>query len=79
MAAAVAGEIGADRTGIRISPGMTLWGIDEGRQGPMVLANPDFVARLKTNAPMNDADRTTFYGGSEQGYIDYLALSPTEA
>jgi 2,4-dienoyl-CoA reductase-like NADH-dependent reductase (Old Yellow Enzyme family) len=147
VAAAVAGEIGADRTGIRLSPGITLWGIEEGPQGPdlyrylvaeldklglayihvmhqgdeplltdirklwsgtlilnrpglareqigadvasglaeleaygqMVLANPDFVARLKTNAPMNDADRSTFYGGSAQGYTDYRALSPTEA
>jgi N-ethylmaleimide reductase len=47
--------------------------------GQMVLANPDFVARLKTNAPMNDADRNTFYGGSAQGYTDYRTLSPIEA
>jgi len=142
VAAAIAEEIGADRTGIRLSPGATLWGIDEGPKGPdlyrhliaelaklglayvhvmhqgdeplladirrlwngtlilnrpgrareqigadvtsgladleaygqMVLANPDFVARLKTNAPMNDADRNTFFGGSAQGYTDYPSL-----
>ena len=47
--------------------------------GQMVLANPDFVARLKTGAPMNDADRNTFFGGNAQGYTDYRALSPVEA
>lgn len=146
VAAAIAQEIGADRTGIRLSPGAKLGGIDEGPQGPdlyrylvaelgklglayvhvlhqgdeslladirrlwngtlivnrpgrareqigadvaaglaeleaygqMVLANPDFVARLKTHAPMNGADRNTFYGGGAQGYTDYPALSPAE-
>ena len=43
--------------------------------GQMVLANPDFVARLKANAPMNDADRNSFFGGAAQGYIDYPALT----
>src|SRR5579864_3717400 len=34
VAAAIAEEIGADRTAIRLSPGMTRWGIDEGAEGP---------------------------------------------
>lgn len=34
VAAAVADEIGADRTGVRISPGATLGGLDEGTEGP---------------------------------------------
>lgn len=147
VAAAIAQEIGADRTGIRFSPGAKMGGIDEGPQGPdlyrylvaelgklglayvhvlhqgdeslladirrlwngtlivnrpgrareqigadvtagladleaygqMVLANPDFVARVKTHAPMNDADRNTFYGGNAQGYTDYPALSSAES
>ncbi len=142
VAAAIADEIGADRTAIRLSPGTALWGIDEGSQGPdlyrhlvaeldklglaylhvmhqgneplladirrlwkhtlilnrpgrpreqigtdvasgradleaygqMVLANPDFVARLKADAPMNDAQRHTFFGGSALGYTDYPTL-----
>lgn len=142
VAAAIAEEIGANRTAIRLSPGTAMWGIDEGPEGPdlyrylvaelnklnlaylhimhqgneplladmrklwqgtliinrpgrpreqigadinsgladleaygqMVLANPDFVERLKTNAPMNDADRTTFFGGTAQGYTDYPAM-----
>jgi len=146
VAAAIAEEIGADRTGIRLSPGTTLWGIDEGPEGPklyrhlvaeldklglaylhvmhqgdealladirklwkgtlilnrpgrpreqigtdlasgladleaygqMVLANPDFVERLKAGAPMNEADRTTFFGGGEQGYTDYPSLAESE-
>ena len=41
----------------------------------MVLANPDFVARLKDSAPMNDADRNGFFGGTAQGYTDYPTLS----
>lgn len=145
VATAIAGEIGADRTAIRLSPGTTLWGIDEGTEGPdlyrylvaeldklgltylhimhlgneplladirklwkqalivnrpsrpreqigseieagladmeaygqMVLANPDFVERLKTNAPMNEADRNSFFGGTAQGYTDYPALDST--
>ncbi|MBX3220629.1 MAG: alkene reductase [Labilithrix sp.] len=40
----------------------------------MSLANPDLVARLKANAPLNEADQATFYGGGEQGYTDYPSL-----
>jgi 2,4-dienoyl-CoA reductase-like NADH-dependent reductase (Old Yellow Enzyme family) len=140
---AVAEEIGADRTAIRLSPGLTMWGIDEGEEGPalyrhlvaeldklglaylhvlhmgdeqlmadirglwkqalivnrggrpreqigsdvasgladleafgqMVLANPDFVARLQTGAPLNEADRATFFGGAAQGYTDYPPMA----
>jgi N-ethylmaleimide reductase len=42
----------------------------------MVLANPDFVARLKLNASMNNADHNTFFGGGAKGYTDYPLLSP---
>ncbi|WP_027251000.1 alkene reductase [Photobacterium halotolerans] len=43
--------------------------------GEMVLANPDFVARLQAGWPMNEADRSTYYGGNEGGYIDYPVYS----
>ena len=147
VATAIAAEIGSDRTAIRLSPGMTLWGIDEGPEGPdlyrhligelnalglaylhiaqqgdeallanirklwngtlmlnragrsrdrigtdvadgladlesygqFVLANPDFVARLKAGAPMNAADRSTFFGGTMKGYTDYPALPEAQA
>ncbi len=147
VATAIADEIGADRTAIRLSPGITMWGIDEGAEGPalyrylvaeldklglaylhvlhagdeplvgdvrarwkqslivnrpgrardqigadmasgladleaygqMVLANPDFVARLKIGAPMNEADRASFFGGAAQGYTDYPVLEAATA
>ncbi|SAL52228.1 NADH:flavin oxidoreductase [Caballeronia cordobensis] len=34
VARAVAQEIGADRTAMRLSPGLSIWGIDEGDEGP---------------------------------------------
>lgn len=43
--------------------------------GQMVLANPDFVTRLQHNAPMNAADRATFFGGDAKGYTDYPSLA----
>ena len=143
IAREIAEEIGADRTAIRLSPGTTLWGIDEGEQGPdlyrylvselntlglayvhimhqgneplledirelwdatlilnrpgrarsdigkdiesgladveaygqMVLANPDFVSRLKQDAPMNNPDYTSYFGGTDKGYTDYPVLN----
>lgn len=139
---AIVDEIGADRTAIRLSPGTTLSGIDEGAEGPalyrhlvaeldklglaylhimhngneellrdirslwtgtlilnrpgrpreqagadiasgladleaygqMVLANPDFVARLITGAEMNEANPATYFGGDAHGYVDYPDL-----
>lgn len=143
VAQAIAEEIGADRTGIRLSPGMNMWGIDEGNEseelyryltselnklglaylhimhmgnevllndlrqrwssdlilnrpsrpreqigqdvnsglaelesyGAMVLANPDFVERLKADAPMNEAHREGFFGGTDKFYTDYPVLA----
>ncbi|WP_026564776.1 alkene reductase [Bacillus sp. UNC41MFS5] len=140
---AIVEEIGADKTGFRISPQVTLGGIDEGEQGPdvyrylvkelakynlaylhvmhggnedllkeirslwsnpllvnrggrpvdeiskdidagiadvaplgtLALANPDIVERLKTGAELNEADRSTFYGGGKEGYTDYPFLN----
>ena len=45
--------------------------------GQMVLANPDFVDRLLSGAPMNEANPATFFGGTAQGYTDYPALEAT--
>jgi N-ethylmaleimide reductase len=147
VVSAVAAEIGADRTAIRLSPGLTMNGIDEGEEGPalyhylaaeldklglaylhilhagdeqlvgdiralwkqplivnrpgrprdrigadvasgladleaygqLVLANPDFALRVKSGAPMNEADRTSFFGGAAPGYTDYAALEAATA
>lgn len=142
VAQAVVQEIGPERTGIRISPGANIAGIEEGPEGPdlyrylvaelnklglaylhvmhwgnevllpelrklwsqtlilnrpsrpreaigsdvaagladlesygsMILANPDFVARLKAGAPMNAPDPSTFFGGTDKGYTDYPTM-----
>jgi len=143
VAEAVADRVGADRVGIRLSPGATLGGLDEGPEGPdlyrslvaglanlnlafldvyafdddelladirtlwpnplllirdgrtleelgtdieagradvapvakWALANPDFIDRLRTAAPLNDPDPATFYTGGAHGYTDYPTLT----
>lgn len=146
VAEAVVGEIGADRTGIRLSPGFAGMGLNHGTEGPdlfrylvgeldrlklgylhivhygeddllrdlrrlwgqafilnrperprsdigadissgladlesygqMVLANPDFVERLLSGAPLNTADPSKYFGAStegyEVGYTDYPVM-----
>jgi len=43
--------------------------------GRWALANPDVVERLRTDAPFNEADPSTFYGGGAAGYTDYPRLA----
>lgn len=142
VAANVAKRIGPERTGIRLSPGSQLGGIDEGADmsdlyrrlvaglaefdlaylhlshagdddllrdirrwwpnallvnrgnrplealgadieagladmAPVArwaLANPDFVERIRRDAPLNELDPTTLYGGGAAGYTDYPML-----
>jgi N-ethylmaleimide reductase len=38
------------------------------------LANPDLPERFALDAPLNEWDESTFYGGDEEGYTDYPAL-----
>ncbi len=45
--------------------------------GAMVLANPDLVERIKTGAPLNEPDPSTYYGGDARGYTDYPTLPQT--
>jgi N-ethylmaleimide reductase len=47
--------------------------------GRLFLANPDLVARLERNAPLNEPQEETFYGGGAEGYTDYPALEPKVA
>lgn len=42
--------------------------------GKAYIANPDLVERLRANAPLNEPDRATFYGGGAKGYTDYPVL-----
>lgn len=43
--------------------------------GVPLIANPDLVARIARDAPWNEADSSSFYGGDEHGYTDYPVLS----
>ncbi|MEO1094437.1 MAG: alkene reductase [Cyanobacteria bacterium J06638_28] len=42
--------------------------------GKLFIANPDLPKRFELDAPLNEPDPSTFYGGDERGYIDYPAL-----
>lgn len=43
--------------------------------GNTFLSNPDLVARLQLNAPLNAADQNTFYTPGEVGYNDYPKMA----
>jgi N-ethylmaleimide reductase len=43
--------------------------------GRKFLANPDLPERLRTRAPLNADDPTTYYGGGAKGYTDYPSLA----
>jgi N-ethylmaleimide reductase len=43
--------------------------------GRPFLANPDLVARLRSGAPLNVPDESTFYTPGAKGYTDYPALA----
>lgn len=54
--------------------------LEEGRAdliafGRKFIANPDLPERFKLHAPLNKDDPSTYYGGGEKGYTDYLALT----
>jgi N-ethylmaleimide reductase len=42
--------------------------------GKPFIANPDLVDRFKQNAPLNQLDPATLYGGDAKGYTDYPKL-----
>jgi N-ethylmaleimide reductase len=42
--------------------------------GKLFIANPDLVKRLEMDAPLNEPDQSTFYGGDAHGYTDYPTL-----
>lgn len=54
-------------------------GADLVAAGQAFLANPDLVARLQADAPLNAPDSATFYGGGDEGYLDYPELDAVAA
>jgi N-ethylmaleimide reductase len=47
--------------------------------GVPFIANPDLVQRLRSDAPLNKADPTTFYGIGPKGCTDYPMLADAVA
>lgn len=47
--------------------------------GKPFISNPDLVERLRRDAPLNELDRDTLYGGGAKGYIDYPTLKDAAA
>lgn len=45
--------------------------------GRPFIANPDLPYRLQQGLPLNEPDRTTFFGGSTTGYTDYPLVKQT--
>ncbi|RJG47427.1 alkene reductase [Motilimonas pumila] len=43
--------------------------------GMPYIANPDLAERFKQNAPLNQPDMDTLYGGDAKGYTDYASLA----
>lgn len=46
--------------------------------GRPFLANPDLPERLAAGAELNEPVRETFYGGGDEGYLDYPSLEAEE-
>ncbi|MBF2036276.1 MAG: alkene reductase [Leptolyngbyaceae cyanobacterium T60_A2020_046] len=47
--------------------------------GKLFIANPDLPKRFALNAPLNEPDPATFYGGGEAGFTDYPFLEEVAA
>ncbi|KAF0094764.1 MAG: N-ethylmaleimide reductase [Puniceicoccaceae bacterium 5H] len=48
--------------------------VDAVAYGRLFISNPDLPERFSLEAPLNPYNRDTFYGGSEEGYLDYPTL-----
>ncbi|MEX0305054.1 MAG: alkene reductase [Leisingera sp.] len=47
--------------------------------GRPFIANPDLAERLEADAPLNEGNPESYYGGGDEGYTDYPALEPVAA
>lgn len=47
--------------------------------GRPFIANPDLPERFRQDAPLNEWDDSTFYGGDAKGYTDYPSLTDQKA
>ena len=65
-----AGNYTLDKANILLDKGF----IDAAAFGRPYIANPDLAIRLQQNAPLNQLNPATLYGGGAEGYTDYPAL-----
>jgi N-ethylmaleimide reductase len=47
--------------------------------GELFIANPDLPERFRIDAPLNEPDKSTYYGGGAKGYTDYPTLAEQTA
>lgn len=64
------GHYTAERAEQLISDGLG----DAAAFGRPYIANPDLVERFRRQAPLNEPEPSTFYGGGAEGYTDYPTL-----
>ena len=57
----------------RVADGLAA-GADVVALGAAWLANPDLAERIERRGPYNEPDGSTFYGGTDEGYLDYPPL-----
>jgi N-ethylmaleimide reductase len=69
----------ADRPRDQISRDVDAGLADVASIGRWVLANPDFVERVRQDFEFNSADPATFFGGDERGYTDYPTITEEAA
>jgi N-ethylmaleimide reductase len=55
--------------------GETCDGADRVAFGRPFISNPDFVRRLREDAPLNPLREDKLYGGGAEGYVDYPTLA----
>ncbi|HUQ57762.1 alkene reductase [Lentzea sp.] len=58
----------------RVADGLAA-GADMVGLGAPWLANPDLGERIARRGPYNEPDNSTFYGGTDQGFLDYPPLA----
>ncbi|MDD2056860.1 alkene reductase [Pseudomonas sp. GD03860] len=68
----LAGDMTLERAQDLVDAGL----IDLAGFGQPFIANPDLVARLKNGWPLTTPDRTSYYGGTGKGYVDYSPYAP---
>ncbi|SEG67493.1 alkene reductase [Marinobacterium lutimaris] len=68
----LAGGLSAGQADQMIADGV----LDLAAFGTPFVANPDFVERTRNGWPLASVNRSSFYGGGAEGYVDYPTYQP---